>query len=213
MSNNTPPAIGIKGSITFNGQSYDFHNTIDLLPSTTTTFPPSEGPRSIVNGADEVQKAKYINAYDNTDRYLTALRATKVANNDTSSQSDQLCLMTHCFTRTRQETDHVLTMLMTNGALPAKRKLQADAGEEDHTAQGGAKKTTGLTREELEQVSEEIKRQRALDTTEYFSHDSSSDGEGVVGQEMTNGGGDDNEEQVGLLDQPAHQDGALGMKD
>lgn len=195
------PVIGIKGTISFNGQVYDLHNTINLLPADTTTFPPSEGPRSIVNGADELQKAKYINAYGNTDEYLTKLRAEKKAAQEVSSHSDDLCKMTHCFTRTRQETDHVLTMLMNNGALPTKRKAPEAAvdGDKEEVQQ---QRAVGVTQEELELVSEEIKRQRALDTTEYFSQHSSDEDEEVgkaMGDEAEAAAG---EEVVGLLDRP-----------
>lgn len=66
------PQIGIVGTIEFNGQKYDFTHLVSDLGD-LCTFPASEGPRSIVTGSDEEQKAKYIATYAKTDEYVNNL--------------------------------------------------------------------------------------------------------------------------------------------
>lgn len=136
-----------------------------------STFPASEGPRSIITGNDETQRQKYTTAYEATDQYVKNLLDTNAQTNPTFHPiATQLTQLTHCLHQTRQETDNVLTMAM-NKDFPTKRKqkeaLPASTDMNDDVDG------------QSDDVKEQIKRQRALDTTEYFSG-SEDEGDEVV---------------------------------
>jgi hypothetical protein len=161
-----PTPVGVTGTISYKGQVYDFSHNISQFDPNHSIFPHSEGPRSIVTGNDQEQRDKYITAYEKTDQYVDNLFRQNAQKFDAenkidtksgkslSKQSKELLQLTHCIQQTRQETDHVLTMVMNN-SFPSKRQREAENdGDKDMSDRD---------------FSEEVKRQRALDTTEYFS--------------------------------------------
>lgn len=157
--------IGVVGFIEYNHQRYDFSHFISQLNDTQlTSFPASEGPRSIVTGNDEEQREKYTTAYEKTDHYVNNLLNTNAEKNTTfASTSQQLCQLTHCLQKTRQETDNVLTMVM-NKAFPTKRP-RVPNGNDDLNVDDEQDNAMDI----IDPALEDVKRQRALDTTEYFS--------------------------------------------
>ena len=175
----SPQPLGVTGFIEYNGQKYDFSHLVSQFDPNHALFPASEGPRSIVTGNDEEQKSKYITAYEKTDGYVNRLLASNLDQNPQFAPTSlQLCQLTHCIHQTRQETDHVLTMVI-NKSFPTKRSRQDtnNSNEPATMAQPDPNSMSDdsnqpLILEEQDgtcQTREEIKRQRALDTTEYFS--------------------------------------------
>ena len=119
--------LGVKAKVTWGTHITEFHYTTTQYEQ-AISFPPSEGPRSVIQAASGEQKEKHISAYADTDAYISNLATTKYS---ADSKQRQLLHLTHVLTASRKESDRLLTDIL-NGRIPSKRRLEpADYSDDE----------------------------------------------------------------------------------
>lgn len=99
--------VGVKGSFEMNGLRTEFSFSGNEFDN-EVGFPQSAAPQSIVKGNNIAAKSQALNSYVETDNYTNNL-----VKDATGSKKDLLNL-THCLSKTRAESDYLLTLAMKN---------------------------------------------------------------------------------------------------